>query len=223
MRMARRIICICAVAWLWSVALVPADAPPPPQLLPADEAARQPDFFSFRARLQAAIARRDVDALMAVVHPNIRNSFGPDDGIDGFREAWKPHEPDSRVWSELGEALALGGTFDAARETFSAPYVFSRWPSEYDAFEHVALIAADVRIRSAPRPDAPVISAMSFAILPTAPADVRTGPEVYTAVRLDDRKVGYIASALVRSPIDFRAIFQRQSSGWQLMSLVAGD
>jgi hypothetical protein len=32
------------------------------RLLPVDEAATRPDFFSFRAQLQEAVARHDVDA-----------------------------------------------------------------------------------------------------------------------------------------------------------------
>jgi hypothetical protein len=39
------------------------------ELRPVDEAARRADFFSFRAHLQMAVARRDADALLAAIHP----------------------------------------------------------------------------------------------------------------------------------------------------------
>src|SRR5690349_5406737 len=81
-------------------------------LLPVDEATQRPDFFSFRAALQSAIARHDSAALLAVVHTNIKNDFGGSDGIENFRMIWKISEPDSTVWRELGTALALGGRFD---------------------------------------------------------------------------------------------------------------
>ena len=196
----------------------------PAQLLPIDQAVQRPDFFSFRARLQTAIARRDHEALLAIVDPVIKNSFGGDDGIDEFRNGWRPEAADSTLWSELGEVLALGGTFDLQRTRFTAPYVFSRWPGDYDAFEHVAVISAEVRVRSAPRADAPPITALSFAIVPTAPSDLHVGPEVFTAIRLEgDNKVGYIASAFVRSPIDYRAIFELKAEGWRLVSFLSGD
>lgn len=50
------------------------------QFLPVDQAPTQPDFFSFRAQLIATLARRDVPALLDVVHQNIKNSFGGNDG-----------------------------------------------------------------------------------------------------------------------------------------------
>lgn len=41
------------------------------KLLPTDEAVRDPQLFAFRAQLQAAIARHDVQAVLDAVHPNI--------------------------------------------------------------------------------------------------------------------------------------------------------
>jgi hypothetical protein len=191
------------------------------QLLPMDDAATRPEFFSFRAQLQEAIARHDVDAVMAVVHPNIKASFGGDDGIEAFRRMWRPTEPDSALWGTLAAVLALGGSFQGA-ETFVAPYTFSRWPEKFDSFEHVALVAADVRIREAPRADAAVVSTMSFAILPVARNATGTSDE-WTAVQLAANRTGYVSSRLVRSPIGYRAFFTRENGRWMLAMFVAGD
>ena len=154
--------------------VVVAASQAPAQLLPVDEAAQRPAFFSFRAQLQEAVARHDVDAVMAVVHPNIKASFGGDDDSAAFRKMWQPESPDSELWAKLAAVLALGGTFQGDG-TFVAPYTFSRWPQQFDGFEHVALVAADVRVRDAPRPDAPVITTMSFAILPVARTAIARG------------------------------------------------
>jgi hypothetical protein len=191
----------------------------PPQLLPVDEASTRPDFFSFRASLQRAIARRDTTALLAVVHPQIKNSFGGNDGIDEFRSMWKIGEPDSGIWDELGTVLALGGSFHDAG-TFVAPYVFSRWPAQVDSFEHVAVIGSSVRVRSQPETTSSPIDTVSFAILPVPREG--TDKEGWTAVRIDE-KVGYISSAYVRSPIDYRAIFRVEDGRWRLVTFVAGD
>lgn len=190
-------------------------------LLPVDEAATRPEFFSFRAQLQEAVARHDVDAVMAVVHPNIKASFGGDDGIEAFRRMWRPADPDSALWSTLAAVLALGGSFQGA-QTFVAPYTFSRWPEKYDSFEHVALVAADVRIREAPRADAAVLATLSFAILPLAPS-ASGRDEQWTAVRLAPNRTGYVAARLARSPIGYRAIFSRENGRWLLTMFLAGD
>jgi hypothetical protein len=188
--------------------------------LPVDEASNRPDFFSFRAQLQRAIARHDTAALMAVVHPQIRNSFGDTDGVDEFRKMWNIGAAGSEIWDVLGTVLGLGGSFHDT-DTFVAPYVFSRWPGKVDSFEHVAVLGTDVRVRSQPNADAPAIATMSFAILPIARPDVEV--DGWTAVRVEENRIGYIASQFVCSPIDYRAIFRYEERQWKLVTLVAGD
>ena len=191
-----------------------------PQLLPVDEASTRPDFFSFRAGLQRAIARHDAAALMAVVHPQIKNSFGGGDGIDEFRTMWNIGAADSEIWDALGTVLALGGSF-IADDMFEAPYVSSRWQRSVDPFEHVAVIGTNVRVRSQPNADAPGITTASFSILPIVREDART--DGWTAVRVNGNRTGYIASRFVRSPIDYRAIFRYEGREWKLVTFVAGD
>jgi hypothetical protein len=191
----------------------------PDRLLPADDGLDQPDFFSFRARLQATIARRDVPALLAVIHPNIKNSFGGDDGIQKFRENWKLPAPDSELWHELAAVLALGGRF--RESTFVAPYTFSDFPETLDAAEHVVVVGSEVRVRSAPRLDASVVGSSSFGILRIAQGALHDAG--WTGVRINNGRTGYVAAALARSPLDYRAIFSRGPGGWRLVTFVAGD
>ena len=219
--MAPRRIYVIAVLALVVAAGVLAQAAAPRRLLPVDEAATQPDFFTFRAQLLTAVARHDAAALMAVVHPNIKCDFGGGEGKAFFEEYWKPGAPGSEVWAELAAVLALGGTFSTP-DTFVAPYVFSRWPQGVDAFEHVAVVGDRVRIRTAPRADAETAGVSSFEILPLARQSGDT-PEGWTAVTLAGKKIGYIASRFVRSPIGYRAYFSRADGRWQMLMFIAGD
>ena len=193
----------------------------PRRLLPVDEAASRPDFFTFRAQLLTAIARHDAGSLMAVVHPDIKCDFGGGEGKAYFEEHWKPSTSDSRIWVELAAVLALGGTF-SADGTFVAPYVFSRWPQSVDAFEHVAVVGEGVRIRTAPRTDAEPARVSNFEILalarPSAPI-----PEEWTAVTLPAARTGYVAARFVRSPIGYRASFSKLNGRWQMLLFIAGD
>jgi hypothetical protein len=195
-------------------------------LLPVDEASQRPEFFTFRAHLQRAIARRDWAAVLAVVHPKIRTSFGPDNGLPAFREHWKAESADSPLWETLGTVLALGGSFDQAGN-FQAPYVYSRWPERVDAFEHVAVTGSRVRVRAAPRADAEVLASLSYVILRRQPAaDRQIAPNMaddWTAVALAGGRTGFVASQFVRSPVDYRAIFTEESGRWRLMAFIAGD
>jgi hypothetical protein len=195
-----------------------------PELKPVDEAAQQPDFFTFRAQLQAAIARHDTAAVLATVNPGIRTSFGDDGGLAGFRKQWRPESADSKLWETLGRVLALGGSFQPDG-TFAAPYTFSRWPESLDSFEHVAIVGDRVSVREAARADAPALTSVSFAVLPIG-KDARPAAgrdDRWIAVQLKDGRVGYVASQFARSPIDYRAIFAKTGERWQLMAFVAGD
>lgn len=196
------------------------------KLLPVDEAVRDPELFAFRARLQAAIARRDTEALLAAVDPKIKNTFGGDDGIEAFQRLWKLNERDSRLWEELGLVLALGGSFQN-EDNFVAPYTFSRWPDSFDSFEHVAVLGRNVRVRAEPRSESAVLTSLSFDIVPLwGTGREKMTPEQsrsWTAVKLRDGRTGYISSRFVRSPVAHRVFFTRTGGGWRLTFFVAGD
>jgi hypothetical protein len=190
-------------------------------LMPVDEAGQQPAFFTFRAHLQAAVARRDVSALMSVVDPDIRTSFGDDNGRQAFEKQWKLANADSEVWDELGTILALGGSF-RDETTFMAPYTYGNWPDDLDSFEHVAIVGDRVRVRAAPNEQGSTVGLLSFAIVRVARRG-QNQPDRWTSVDLGRGRTGYVASQYVRSPVDYRAIFNRTGETWRMTALVAGD
>lgn len=192
-----------------------------PELRPIDEAHQQPDFVAFREELRKTMADQDVAALLRIVHPDIKNSFGGNDGIEEFKRMWELDRPGSRIWDELREVLRLGGTFEEP-DSFVAPYVFSRWPDGVDGFEHVAVIGSDVHIRSSPDAVASILATVSYAIVRLG-GDRGYPQQPWTAVVLPDGREGFVASHLVRSPIDYRAFFVRLDGRWQMTIFLAGD
>lgn len=200
--------------------LVSAHGAPAQRLEPVDQAASVPDFFSFRARLQAAVARHDTAAVLEALSRDVKLSFGGDDGVDAFKTQWRPDAPDSALWDTLATALALGGSFDA-QGRFAAPYVYSRWPAEVDVFSHVVAVGSGVRVRAAADEAAAVIGQLDFSIVALAdPAGERPG---WTAVKLPAGQVGHVRAQFVRSPIDFRLGFSKKSGRWQIDYFIAGD
>jgi hypothetical protein len=195
----------------------PCGAPRSVRLLPVDQAATQPDFFTFRARLQAAVARRDEAAVLAAVDPGIRTSFGDDEGVATLRA--KLRDPQSTIWADLGAALALGGRFQSP-DSFVAPYVFAAWPDGLDSFECAAVVGDRVRVRASAATGSAVVGSASYEIVQVLPA---REPSAATQVRLPNGRSGFIASTYVRSPIDYRAIFQKTGGQWRLRAFVAGD
>ena len=186
--------------------------------MPVDDAVTRPDFFSFRAQLSAAIARRDEAALLAAVDPGIRTSFGDGTGIDAF--ARQLREPESAVWGELGAVLALGGAFRSAT-SFEAPYVFARWPERLDSFECAAVTGARVRVRATADPASAVVGTVSYDIVRLVGSAPAAGG--LRQVALANGVSGYVAGRFVRSPVAYRAIFQDTGGQWRLAAFVSGD
>ena len=208
------LVCVGAAQFAMSA------APAVRTLARVDEAPKRADFLAFRGELRQIVAKRDVQALLRVVHPQIKNSFGGDDGIAAFRRIWRLEQGDSELWRELGAILSLGGTFQDAK-TFVAPYVFSRWPDDLDSFDHVALTGSRVRVRAGPSIDARPLATLDFALLERGDDNGERGP--WMPVVLPDGRKGFVSSDFARSPVDYRAYFNDIDGRWQLTLLVAGD
>jgi hypothetical protein len=190
-----------------------------PVLKPVDDASRRPDFTEFRRRLLGDVGRRDQAAVLAIVHPNVRVSFGDDGGIDAFRKEHLESKA-ADFWDEFATILRLGGRF-RERNAFDAPYTFSAWPTNLDSFECLAVIGSRVRVRAAPGLTARIMTTLDFAIVRALPMD-GTGT-AWKRTQLADGRTGFIASQYVRSPVDHRALFEFRDGRWWLVAYVAGD
>lgn len=191
------------------------------RLAPVDEAAQKPSFFSFRARLLEAITRRDTAFLCAHTAPDVQFSFGAENGLEAFKERWRPGAPDSELWPTLARVMGTGGRFRGGR--FVAPYVFAAWPDSLDPFAHAAIVGEGVRVRARPARGGEVLTTLSFAVV-ALERETGTGwGEPWTKVRLADGRSGYMASSYVRSPIGYRAGFEKRAGRWMMTFFVAGD
>lgn len=184
-----------------------------------DEAANDAGFHAFRCRLLDAVARRDAAYVLSIVSADIRNSFGGGGGIEEFTARWRPGAGDSRFWDEFGTVLRLGGAFDGG-DRFVAPYTFATWPDTLDAFGHAAVIGNNVNVREKPMLAAPVIAQMSYRTVPLAGS---LSPGEWRHVRISEAITGYMHARYLRSPVDYRAFFERRGGEWKLTMFIAGD
>lgn len=218
-----RILKSAYLAWLTALVILALSATIPAQatttLKPVDEAAQQASFLSFRTQLLKTIERKDAKGLLAIVHKDIKASFGTENGIVGFKKLWTLDQPaSSSIWRELSAVLKNGGSF-TTKNTFVAPYVFSKWPETMDAFTHAAVLGNSVRIRAKPDLNASILKTVSYEILP-----IEFGEnQHWVTVTLSSGKKGYIASQYIRSSIDYRAFFEKLNGRWQMTVFVAGD
>lgn len=197
---------------------------------PVDEAKKDASFLAFRTKLISAVKKRDTKYLISILDRNIKASFGGDDGIEDFKRMWKLNSPNSKVWDELLTVLTNGGTFSGSgrNKTFSAPYSFSSFPEDLDAFEYQMIFGNNVNLRSQPNLNSNVVAQLSYNI-------VKVDYENSVGDKKDDReyqwlkietlggKKGFVSSKFVRSPIAYRAIFAKDNGSWKMTAFVAGD
>jgi hypothetical protein len=193
----------------------PSPVPPPqvngPKLMPVDEAKKDPTFLSFRERLLDAVRRHDAEAVVAAADPKIRTSFGEGGGAEALRQMLRQPQ----VWTDLEQILTLGGSFQ--EQSFWAPYVYSAWPESQDAFTFVAVIAENVPLRQSPTGAA--IATLAYDIVQRA-GDPHDG---WQEVKLADGRTGFVEAKFIRSPIAYRAGFNKEGDRWRMTAFVSGD
>lgn len=203
------------------------------KLYPVDEAPRDTHFFLFREQLLDAVQGRNLFHLMDVIHPQIKVDFGGSAGVADFVTTWQLDTPEkaeqSPVWDILEDVLRQGGSFADQGRLFTAPYVYATWPPDFDAYEYVAITGSGVRVRSAPSLQSQTLTMVSYDILKrleTSPVEETIGGETHpwVKIQLPDEREGYVYGKYVRSSIDYRVGFEKQSSTrWLMTFLLAGD
>ena len=177
------------------------------RLLPVDEAGRDPSLVAYLAKLKDAVATQDRAALVALVHPDIKNGFGGDDGVANFHPEWPV----------LERLLRMGGAWKAQK--FSIPYVFSKFPDDLDPFDYAAITGQGVWLREAPASTSRGVRQLSYDIVRVDDQ----GAEWWKVTTLQGEK-GYVSATYIASPVGYRAIFQKNERGeWKMFALLAGD
>lgn len=200
------------------------------KLLPVDEAEKDASFKIFREKLIAAVKKHDTRYVLSIVDPNIKNGFGGQDGIANFKKQWKIANPKSELWDELLYVLTHGGSFDkqGKNKTFIAPYIYSNFPENLDAFEYSVITAKDVNLRATPFLTAPVIASLTYDFVKVDFENSikdKSDNEKYSWVKVEtlNGKKGFVSANFVRSSIDYRAGFEKKRGQWKMIFFLAGD
>ena len=197
----------------------PAEAEVPAfrgDLTSVDDGAEIEGFSGLRDSLRAVVARRDTAALLALVAPDARLSFGDTPGgPGGFHDVWFEGDPGEPVWDVLPRLLD-GGSVEEDGAVI-VPAVATLWPERLDPFANVAIPGDDVVAFDAP--GGTPLATLSRVTLPTSgpPADG------WRPVTLPDGRAAVVPEPAVLSPVGYRATFWDDGDGWHLRSFLAGD
>jgi hypothetical protein len=203
-----------------------AGSAPPARLLPVDEAARDPSFVKFRDELKAVIARKDAAALFTYIAPDIKIDFGGGHGALEFHKRWKPFNKDTKLWKALSLVVDNGGGFTSP-DLFEAPYVSAAFPENVDVFEALVVTGRNVHLRAAPNRNAAILRRLDNDVLTIVKSashpQHEAGPNDWSEVKDAGGNRGFVHDANLRSPIDYRATFQKRNGAWLMHSFLAGD
>ena len=196
---------------------------------PVDEAKLDPSFLAFRTKLIAAVDRKDAKYVLSIVDPNIQNGFGGEDGIVKFRKGWKLESPKSEFWDEFSKVIKNGGSFIGEGRNkmnhFAAPYVFSSWLEDLDAFDYSVVFGSDVNLRKTPGTDGEIVGRLSYNVVQVWD-DERTAAgnaPGWLKVTTLGGQTGYVKSDFVRNSTDYRAGFEKKRGVWKMTFFLAGD
>lgn len=195
-------------------ALLLADASSAATLPPRDECGKDASFVAFRQQLSDAVARKDTEALLKLSDEHVRLGFAGDDGKVEFKGELGKGER----WAELAKLFRLGCAIDGER--YIMPYMFAR-TGERDPFDTFVAAGTGIALRAAPRAGGWLVTRLSWEMLSLVPDAMNSGDWVH--VRTDAGRTGYVHRSLVRSPVDYRAIFEKSVGGWRMTAFLAGD
>lgn len=191
-----------------------------------DEAGQDPALKLFRDRLLLAAKQRDAKILAESMAPELR----------AREQAWL-HPPFSNTIAyETERALALGGSFTTVRgavfgrREFCAPYVYATFPNVaprpiVSTFGPYAIIGDRVPARAKPRPDAPVVTYLSWELVKAfgwLDADPQSRLQ-WAEVDLLDGRQGYVQEGQIRHPTDYHVCFARIDGRWLMTAFGRGQ
>jgi hypothetical protein len=206
------------------------DVPEPDQLLPEDQAERDPNLEQFRKEMLQAVRFKEPERLVRYIDLNVNNGpfIGP--GMQTFAKVWRIDAIDSPLWVVLEDILSMGGAFVRSNRgaQFCAPYVFTHFPNDRNIQNHAAIVEPNIAIRKSPEYGSEILQRVSHKVVKvedwTTIDRNDNGIDVsWLHVRLSDGTEGYVEKAYVRSPLDYHACFILRHGKWKMTALSSSD
>lgn len=198
-----------------------------------DQAGKDASFLAYRTELLTAVIDRDVDEVVLAAAPDVQLDFGGGEGRAEFRKRLTVSEDDlaedyahladeqrEQYWGALEEVLRLGGVFTTPTR-FEAPYTWTvQLAGNEEPFSTSFVIGTSVPLRARPSRFGDVTTLLDEDIVQVLEGGRGTD---FIEVQLADGRKGYVHKDQLRSPIDYRAIFENKNGLWLMTAFIAGD
>ena len=198
-----------AIAKAAPAVVVPTRTLPPPK----DESGRDKTLAAFFVKLRDVLERKDRDAILTMLAPDIDVGIRDMSGPAAFFTAWGLADRDASVYGVISQILSLNGAW--VEQQFCGPYVSVQFPKDLDRSKYQVVLNPDVRLRAAQSATGHVVATLAYDVVEV----LERGPE-WTKVRTVAGAEGYVPIAYLYSPAGYRACFSKSPEGsWRLQSL----
>jgi hypothetical protein len=197
-------------------------------LSPVDEALSEPALAAIRARLVAALERKDLGTVASVLSGVPEPDRSPMPLVAQLAQ-------DDEMQKGILEALKYGGAFTTergrqpGRREFCAPYPYATYPNVGDNEPWIAeapgiVLGRDVAVHERPTKQSPVIARLTHAIVGSEGTlvgldDLRS---TWVLITLPGPREGYVLDAEIWRPDEYHVCFEKSSNGW-VVSTVGKD
>ena len=191
----------------------------PARLPPVDQCSRDPGFKAFHSSLKSAVAKRDGDAFLKLLAPDVLVNFGGENGRAAFAKQWEVKSRTSLLWAQMDTVLRLGcARVDSARVMPSLAGQFDG-DNDVDVFELSVVTVPGARLRKSHDIDGTTIAMLAWDVV----RPIANEGDAWTKVRLNDGREGWLRADELRSPLDYRAVAEKRKGRWMITAFVAGD
>lgn len=184
---------------------------------PVETCNRLPGAAQFRTALASAVRARDANALLRLASPQVKLDFGEGSGTAELRRRLAGTEG-RKLWRQLGLILPLGCA--AEQGNLAIPAIFAHDFGDSDPFDIMVVTGARIPLLAAPGARARPLRLLSWTAVKPLSGDDFEKP--YRRVQFG-RQIGYVETAKLRSPLDYRIVVGRARGRWQIEAFLAGD
>lgn len=185
---------------------------------PRDECAGLPGADAFREALAQAVEARDVEGLAALAASDVKLDFGGGAGTGELRA--RLDGEGASLWQELDALLALGCAADG-RSSITLPWYFAQEIDSVEPAGGMIVTGENVPLLLEPDAGSDVLEGISWDAVELVDGLAPEAP--FQHVETAKGKRGYIATASLRSLLDYRLLASSRDGKWSITSLVAGD
>ncbi len=183
---------------------------------PRDDCSEVAGADEFRQRLNAAVNARDADALVRLAASDVKLGFDGSSGADQLRK--RLANKDWQLWDKLDTLVTLGCAVND-QGGITMPWVAAQALPDIDASDGMLVLGEEVRMRATP--GGTTLRLLSWDAVEMAGPFQPDAP--FQHVTLPGVGSGYVATAKLRSLLDYRLIASSRNGKWRFTSLVSGD